>query len=48
MCSGKRQWWADGYPTEEDENLLNNETNDVGKENDENKLPKKIEPISDQ
>ena len=47
MCSGKRQWWADGYPTEEDENLLNNETNDgnetndEGKENDENKLPKK-------
>ena len=48
MCSGKRQWWADGYPTEEDENLLNNETNDGGnetnddgKENDEKNFPKK-------
>ena len=48
MCSGKKQWWADGYPTEGDENLLNNKTNVDCNENDENKLPKKNESISDQ
>ena len=50
MCSGKRQWWAEGYPTEEEQNLLNeeNETEDNGRNNEENLSPKNVEQISNQ
>lgn len=53
MCSGKRQWWAEGYPTtNEEESLLNNEDGTENERTNENetdeaeksegkKLPKK-------
>ena len=33
MCSGERQWWAEGYPKEEEgESLLPEEENEVEEE----------------